>query len=455
MRLSIHPATLSVVVLLLLAGDVVSQIVDNDNPSASKRKRSLVSTWHSLSFSMSLEDGKHKTLTDEDGAVSLIITDKTFTLRLGTKVLTDMTYVADSRKTPCTIDLKSNAGEMIGIYQLKDDRLTISLNDKAKGRPKDFDEQSSGMVIALRRVYPVGLYSIDADGKNLRRVLLLRDFTFVGSAEWSPDGRRIAMDSWRPTMGETCSDARIFMVNADGSSFKDLGPGAMPSWSPDGKRLVCSQYGRQNADGRQRGIWIMNADGAEAKLVDASGWGAQWSPKNNEIAYYVFNNNNAVFKIYDVDKATYRILDADKTYSQISWGFTWSADGKWIAFKGNLNGECEIAAVSNEEGKKDSTVLLQSMVQPETENADSTIAWAGVGMPLLISTQTKTDSVGRLYLVESADGSKPPKLFPGIPAHWSAFGPAWSSDGKKLIFSAVTSAKAAQKEQEADDDPFS
>ena len=100
------------------------------------------------------------------------------------------------------------------------------------------------MVLLLRRVHPVALYTIDADGKNLRRILSLPDFTFVGSPDWSPDGRKIALDSWRPTMGEGCGDARIFVVNADGSSLKDLGLGAMPSWSPDGKQLTCSQYGK-------------------------------------------------------------------------------------------------------------------------------------------------------------------------------------------------------------------
>ena len=164
----------------------------------------------------------------------------------------------------------------------------------------------------------MALYTIDADGKNLRRVLLLRDFTFVGSAEWSPDGRRIALDSWRPTMGEGCSDARIFTINADGSGFKDLGWGAMPSWSPDGKQLTCSQYGRQDADARQRGIWIMNADGTGPQLIDVNGWGSQWSPKRNEIAYVVQHDNTAELVVYDVAKRQRRSLPLEKTYSQIS-----------------------------------------------------------------------------------------------------------------------------------------
>ena len=175
---------------------------------------------------MSLEDGKHKTLTDEDGAVSLIVSDKTFTLRVGTTVLAEMSYVADPNAEALhhRPEIRRTA-RWPGFTGWAHDRLTISINDKAKGRPGDFDEQKNGMVLLLRRVHGVSLFTIDADGGNLRRILSLPEFTFVGSPDWSPDGGKIALDSWRPTMGEGCGDARIFVVNADGSSLKDLGSG--------------------------------------------------------------------------------------------------------------------------------------------------------------------------------------------------------------------------------------
>ena len=127
------------------------------------------------------------------------------------------------------------------------------------------------MALVLRRVYGVSLYTIDADGGNLRRILSLPDFTFLGSPDWSPDGRKIAVNSWRPTMGEGCGNARVFVVNADGSSLKDLGLGAMPSWSPDGKQLTCTRYAKQQ-EGLRGGIWIMNADGTGGQPIDDRGW---------------------------------------------------------------------------------------------------------------------------------------------------------------------------------------
>jgi TolB protein len=442
MQFTVRRATSSMAALLLFAGVGLGQIVDDsdDLAAAAKQSRSpLVATWHSLSLSMSLEDGNHRTITDEQGAASLIITEKTFTLRMGTKVFGEMSYTADPKQKPCTIDLKSKDGEMLGIYRLTKDRLKISLNDKAKGRPRDFDEQRNGLVVLLRRVYPVALYTVDADGANLRRVLLMRDFTFVGSPEWSPDGRRIALDTWRPTMGEGCGDARILTINADGRSLADLGWGAMPSWSPDGTQLVCSQYGRQDSNARVRGVWIMSADGKSMRLIDNNGWGAQWSPKRNRVSYVVSNNRGGVeLAVYDLTKQSRYSLALGKTYSQIVWGHTWSPDGKWICFKGNLSdGGCEIAAVATGEGKRDFKVIVPSTAQPDVENADATIGWGGTGDRILLATQRKDDPGSRLYFFDVA-GKKPPQLLPKVPGNWQATSPAWSADGKKVAFAAVS-----------------
>ena len=109
---------------------------------------------------------------------------------------------------------------------------------------------------------------------------------------------------------------------------------------------------------------------------------------------------------------------------------TWSSDGKWICFKGNLSsGGAEIAAVSADEEKKGFKVILPSTAQPEIDNADTTIAWGEAASPSFSPRRPRPIGSGVSTYFELA-GGKPPQLFPGIPADWNSFGPAWSSDGK-------------------------
>ena len=460
MRLSAHLALASFAVLLLLfcnlgrsqksAGRFVLDSSAEEEPAApaapaaddQKGDWPLVGTWHALTVSMPKDQGKRRVLSDDDAAISLVVAEKTITLRVGVQVLTETAYVADPKQKPCTIDLKIKDGELLGIYKVDAERLTISLRDKSLGRPANFDEQDNRMFLVFRRVHPVSLCTIDADGNNLSKVLTMPEFTFIGSPELSPDNGRIAFDTWRATMGEGCSDAHIFVVNADGGDLKDLGLGAMPSWSPDGKQFTCSQYGQR--ENMQRGVWIMNADGTAPELIDASGWASQWSRKNNEIAYVDYGSNEPGLVVYDVVKKSRRTLPLEKTYQQIYWGLTWSGDGKWVCFKGDLtDGGSEIAAVSAEEGKREFKVVLPSTAQPEIDNADATIGWGATDDPIVISTQGKTNGKPRLYFYDFA-GARPPKAVPGIPADWYSFGPATSADGKKVVFAAVPPMRPAQ-----------
>ncbi|NOX56377.1 MAG: hypothetical protein GXP27_18415, partial [Planctomycetes bacterium] len=98
------------------------------------------------------------------------------------------------------------------------------------------------------------LYIMNRDGTDLRPLVSIPEYTAHGSPAFTPDGKRIAFDAWRSGRGETYVNAHIFVADANGGNVRDLGPGAMPSWSPGGNRIVFSCY-------QPRGVWIMHADG--------------------------------------------------------------------------------------------------------------------------------------------------------------------------------------------------
>jgi uncharacterized protein (TIGR03067 family) len=361
---------------------------------------------------------------------SVVFTDKALTLRKGSEAMAEMSYVLDPKQQPCAIDAKSPEGAMLGICRLQGGLLSICFDDQAKGRPRAFDKQH-GMMLSLRPFVGFPLFVVNADGSGLHQILAMPEFTCAGSPDWSHDGRRIALDASRTLFGEDWTCSRVFVVNADGTGLKDMGPGGMPSWSPDDKQLTYSQYGQFGGEG---GAWIMNADGSGRRQLEANGWGSQWCPTRNEVAYLTRDNRSNLC-VHNVANDQRRMLLDENHYTQVYEGFTWSPDGKWICFKGHLpQGGCEIAAVSVEGEKKGFKVLLPSSARPESDTVSKTMAWGGTGSQILVTMQTKTDRRLQMYVLDFAGGQ--PRLFPGCPASWISDDMAWSPDGKKVVFTA-------------------
>ncbi len=180
----------------------------------------------------------------------------------------------------------------------------------------------------------------------------------IGSPEWSPDGRQIAMSS----------DFGTYVINADGTGLRQLtsdGPttyqgkparkyDGAPAWSPDGTKIAFARDFAVTVEGGQNStseIYVMNSDGtavhALTQLGDVtrgiSGAGSpRWSPGGSTIA---FLSESAVGpktlggpQIVDVMSA-----DGSDVHTLVSCrqlpspcvsldSVTWSSDGRQLAF---------------------------------------------------------------------------------------------------------------------------
>ncbi len=394
----------------------------------------IVGLWQATTVSMTTPDGSRKTLAEADSRFNVAISATRLTMRVRDKLLSDMSYVLNAKQTPWAIDLKSADGAMLGICQRKADRLRISLNDQAKGRPHNFRPKENGMVLELTRFPVRSLFMINANGSGRRRILTMWDNTITGSPDWSHDGKRIALDAWKSIYGEGAGDACMLVVNVDGTGRKDLGPGYMPCWSLDDKQLAFS------SNQPERGICIMKADGSDRHCIDPEGWGAQWSPKRNEIAYTHYRDGRADLCIYDLGKRQRRDL-LDRDYRQIYHQLTWSPDGNWLCFNGTRpDGSVEIAAVSRAGEKQGFTIVVPASWTAAFESVGGGPAWGGDGEQIIFTGQSKGSRLSRMYLVDFKDG-KPPRLFPGLPDDWNIGTMVWSPDGKKLAFCAFPGEK--------------
>jgi hypothetical protein len=122
----------------------------------------------------------------------------------------------------------------------------------------------------------LGLFTIDADGRNLRQIVpsgMPMDWPSYGSADWSPDGTHLVLEvgfasNPVPNPGEVgytiTPTVDIYTTRPDGTDLRRLtsdGGSLDPSWTADGRIL----FARWTDQPLPR--WIMDGDGSNARQL--------------------------------------------------------------------------------------------------------------------------------------------------------------------------------------------
>ena len=152
-------------------------------------------------------------------------------------------------------------------------------------------ERAFGPIIKDQAAGGLDLVTSNADGSGeqviLRSLPLGRE---PHDAQWSPDGRRIAVNMLN-IKAKPRNGSAIYVLNADGSGFRRITPPRLnagsPDWSPDGKRIVFnSSYEGQAAVE----IYTVRPDGSGLKRLrdePKNGFSFEpvWSPNGKRIAF--------------------------------------------------------------------------------------------------------------------------------------------------------------------------
>ncbi len=182
------------------------------------------------------------------------------------------------------------------------------------------------------------------------RFSLLRVGVF---ASYSPDGQRRVSNDQR---GAALHNA-IVLMNADGTGskpiFRDEAKNAMaPAWSPKGDRIAFSlgQFFQTILGPSLADIATIDTDGGQLTvLTDGKANYAvpSWSPDGKRIAYRRAGPNGNALEIIDVATRTQRVLiSGDAHVNQPAW----SPVADRIAFMSDRDGDYELYAV-NSDGK--------------------------------------------------------------------------------------------------------
>ncbi|HYP49806.1 MAG TPA: hypothetical protein VEQ34_02615, partial [Pyrinomonadaceae bacterium] len=147
---------------------------------------------------------------------------------------------------------------------------------------------------------------------------------------FSPDGARIAFRSERIPSG-------IYVVEATGENLRHVADfGFHPSWSPDGKEIVVSSFGRDEPTVHPSGehaLWIVNAEsGAKRELLKIKASLPSWSPSGKRIAFWFYTGNFSRRDIATVSAEGGEPVVITKDFAVSNWNPVWSPDGNFLYF---------------------------------------------------------------------------------------------------------------------------
>jgi Tol biopolymer transport system component len=171
-----------------------------------------------------------------------------------------------------------------------------------------------------------GLFIVDDQGKNRRRLTSEPPPTRITHAEWSPKGGAILIQSELPAAEE------FWTIEADGTGLRRIGKGGGASWSPDGSEIAIGEGGDE--------ISIVDKHGAPRRTIKLgieedlyADPLAAWSPDGSLIAVNVLaaSTESQIYIVAADGKSRAKPL-GEREEGVSEELAAWSPDGKAIAF---------------------------------------------------------------------------------------------------------------------------
>ena len=172
----------------------------------------------------------------------------------------------------------------------------------------------------------------DDSGAVLRITSVVNDDAQNFHARPSPDGRMIAFDSDRE------GERAVYVADANGRGVRRVtgqGFAAVPSWSPDGRRLAYVRA--EPAHPKVWNLWLLDLETGESTRLTShrfgQPWGAAWFPDGQRIAY----SHEDRLIVRSLDGRTQEVYPSPVKGRLLRTPAV-SPDGRWVMFQVHRNG---------------------------------------------------------------------------------------------------------------------
>ncbi|MEW6128294.1 MAG: S9 family peptidase [Acidobacteriota bacterium] len=259
--------------------------------------------------------------------------------------------------------------------------------DKAE-REKRKKDKFDTIVVEKEFTYS-HLWTINVDTKEKKRIT--EGAFSIDSAQWSPDGKWIALV--RSTNGapenpysELSPDrnSNIYLVSSEGGTPRQIttnpGPDNNPQFSPDGKWLAYTGNPEATSWAAKNDIYLISVEGGEPRnltkdFFESAGFGMSWSADGKAIYFSSgIGMYSHIFSVAVGGGAATQITKGNRNYGQ----FDVSPDGKTVACTINdsrTSDDIYLLSISGEQAKQitDVNPQLKNFQIADTE----VIKWKG------------------------------------------------------------------------------
>lgn len=219
----------------------------------------------------------------------------------------------------------SQEGVNLICYKLVDEILEL-----LTGRPGIFCSR----IAFIRQIHPYReLWMIYPEGSG--EMSLLRQ-TLCMSPRFSPDGKRLLFTNFKRMNPDLylleLETGRVNLISSR------PGPNSAPSWSPDGKKVVLSLRGTKGS----LDLFLLNLnDGSLTPLTQTpyTETSPSFSPDGKSLVYVSDRTGTPQLYLMDLESKKTKPLTQFGTYNADP---SWSPKGDWIAFSGRWEGEFKV-----------------------------------------------------------------------------------------------------------------